>query len=243
VKYLVMLSAIILMASAVPQASQADVTVTPNNPKGSHVLLKGHRFRPQVGEKHIYPGETPTPKPDPERHLEKNEYGGYKCMELPDGTMQCFGTPAVRQPIRPGQILTAVREIGLPSLQIKIQPSAATLVNFDTIFYTQPEPFAHSVTLLDYEVDVKAKPIGYRWHHGDGTTQLTSIPGHPYPAKDITHRYLQQAKHIRPSVDVTYAITYRLDGGPWQSLSQTLQATGPSTDLEVKEAIPVLTGS
>jgi hypothetical protein len=177
--------------------------------------------------------------------LTKNKYGGYECLDLPDGTMQCFGNPGVLPPadepeITPGDILTAVKEIGLPSLTVNIQPDAATLVNFDTIFYAQPKPFACDIDLLGYRISLRATPIAYRWQHGDGTSHTTAKPGRPYPAKDVTYKYKEPAKHVHPSVDVTYAVRYRVDGGSWQSLRQTLQASGPAADLEVKEAIPVL---
>jgi len=37
-----------------------------------------------------------------------------------------------------GNILRAVREIGLPSLEVQIQPGEETLVNIDTLFYEVP---------------------------------------------------------------------------------------------------------
>ena len=166
-------------------------------------------------------------------------------MDQADGTTYCFGMGAVAPPTKPssptpGEILTAIRKIGLPRLEINIQPGEETLVNLDTIFFARPQPFTRSVTLLDYDIDVVASPVRYTWHHGDGTLHTTSQPGSPYPSKDVTYRYLELAKNLHPSVDVTYAVRYRIDGGGWQNLSQTLQAAGPAGDLDVKEATPVL---
>ncbi len=169
-----------------------------------------------------------------------------RCMDEADGTTYCFGNGPgadARPDLTPGYVLAAARRVGLPSLGINIQPGDATLVNLDTIFYARPQPFARSVTLLGYDIDLRATPVLYTWHHGDGTSHTTSEPGAPYPAKTVTYRYQQPADHVRPSVDVTYRVRYRVDGGGWQTLNQTLTATGQQNDLEVKEAGAVLTGN
>ena len=175
----------------------------------------------------------------------KNKWGGFPCIVNADGTTQCFGQPAIPPPTKPGaptegDILTAIKKIGLPSLEINIQPGDETLVNFDTILYARPQPFRRNVNLLDYDIDLVATPARYTWHHGDGTSHTTSQPGGPYPSKDVTYRYQESAQNLRPSVDVTYAVRYRVDGGTWQNLSQTLQASGPTGNLDVREATPVL---
>lgn len=173
-----------------------------------------------------------------------NKWGGVPCVVLPDGSTRCFGQPALPAPkskLSPGEILEATRKIGLPSLTITIQPGTATLVNLDTIFFARPQPFSRSVTLLGYDIDLRAAPVSYTWRHGDGTSHATRSPGAPYPSKDVTYRYQQPATHVSPSVDVTYQVRYRVDGGAWQTLSQTLTANGQPSDLEVKEAGAVLT--
>lgn len=140
-----------------------------------------------------------------------------------------------------GDIVRAVREIGLPSLTVQIQPGEETLVNVETIFYTRPRPFERSVTLLGFDVDLVATPVRYTWVHDDGTVSTTSRPGRPYPAMDVTHRYREPADDVHPRVDVTYRVRYRVDGGAWQTIGQTLQASGPAAELDVREAAPVLT--
>ena len=140
-----------------------------------------------------------------------------------------------------GDILNAVREIGLPSLEVQVQPGTSTLVNVATIFYTEPQRFNRSVTLLGFDVDLIATPVRYRWMHGDGTATTTTRPGKPYPSTEVTHRYRQPDDAVNPRVDVTYQVRYRVDGGAWTTIDQTLQASGPTTTLEVKEAAPVLT--
>ncbi len=140
-----------------------------------------------------------------------------------------------------GDILNAVRQIGLPSLKVQIQPGTSTLVNVATIFYTEPQAFNRGVTLLGFDVDLIATPVRYRWLHGDGTAKTTSKPGKPYPSTEVTHRYRQPDEAVNPRVDVTYRVRYRVDGGSWNTIDQTLLASGPTATLEVKEAAPVLT--
>lgn len=139
-----------------------------------------------------------------------------------------------------GDVLRAAREIGLPSLQVKVQPGSETLVNVDTIFYTEPRPFVRDVELLGFDVDLVAEPVRFDWVHGDGTTRTTDRPGRPYPALDVTHRYKEPAEAVRARVDVTYRVRYRIDGGAWRTIGQTLSAAGAAAVLDVKEAAPVL---
>lgn len=162
------------------------------------------------------------------------------CVPLGDGWDCRLTAIAESDPALPAEIERAVREIGLPALTIQIQPGDQTLVNVPTIFHTQPAEFARTVTLLGQAVDVEATPSSYRWHHGDGTSSTTTGPGRPYPSTDVTHTYRQSGEGLRPSVDVTYRVRYRVNGGAWQDLSTPITATGPAATLRVTEAPPVL---
>ncbi|WP_375003239.1 hypothetical protein [Aeromicrobium sp. CTD01-1L150] len=140
-----------------------------------------------------------------------------------------------------GRILRAVREIEMPALDIQVQPGERTLVNIPTILYTQPRAVTRTVDLLGHEITVEATATSFTWHHGDGSSQVTTRPGRPYPAKDVTHTYDATAESVRPRVDTTYTVRYRVDDGDWSDLGDTLTATGTPTALEVRQAAPVLT--
>jgi hypothetical protein len=166
--------------------------------------------------------------------------GNYGCRT--DAPAPAEPGPEADEPeVTPGDALTAVRRIGLPSLRLDVQPGGRTLVNVATILSTQPQPFAHRVELLGLEVDLAAEPVAYRWVHGDGSTATTTTPGRPYPAMDVVHRYRAPADGVQARVDVTYRVRFRVDGGPWRTIDQTLLAPGPATTLDVDEAAPVLT--
>ncbi len=47
---------------------------------------------------------------------------------------------------------------------------------------------------------------------------------------------------MQPSVDVTYTARFRVNGGAWQDIPDTVTIAGPSTDLRVSEATAVLSG-
>jgi hypothetical protein len=140
-------------------------------------------------------------------------------------------------------VLNEIRRIGLPRLQARTQPEDKTLVNFDTIFYTEARPFSATVTLLGRQVEMVAEPTEYVWFHGDGGVTRTTGPGAPYPSKEITYRYSDAHTTVRPRVDVTYTARFRVNGGPWQDIPETVTITGPETSLRISEAAPVLSGN
>jgi hypothetical protein len=139
----------------------------------------------------------------------------------------------------PGLAREAVATIPLPGLTLHVQPDGETLVNVDTIFWTEPEPFETSIQLLGHSIDVEATPTEFTWIHGDGTSQTTSDPGRPYPRLDITHRYEQPAT-VGAQVVTTYKVRYSVDRGGWFALDEPLTAPGPETPIDVHEAAPVL---
>ena len=151
-----------------------------------------------------------------------------------------FGGP-VEPDVDLGDIRRAIREIPMPALVLRIQPKNETLVNIDTIFFTDPRHLRRTVTLLGHRVRLDASPVRFTWVHGDGTTATTDKPGRPYPAKDVTHQYQQPGDDLRARVDTTYRGRYSVDGGGWATLGETLTAPGPTTALDVDEAAPVLT--
>jgi len=159
----------------------------------------------------------------------------------------CFGQPptivdAPTPEVTPGMVLEAIRRIGLPRLVARTQPAEKTLVNFATIFYAEPEPFTRSIRLLGRRVEVEATPTLFTWRHGDGTSASTGGPGGPYPSKEITYLYRDAHTTVRTSVDVTYTARFRVGGGAWRDIAETVTVVGPSSGLRISEATAVLSG-
>lgn len=247
---------VVALILAIPASSaEGDVDVRPA-PNEAHLRLDGERVVAPRAQRppntRIRGPQSPSGvpgAPPPGAGVPSGEPRDTYC-EMDSLGIQCYYVDAEetdedeseegRRPTD-GDVLRATREIGLPSLQVRIQPGEKTLVNVATIFYAEPEPFERSVTLLGFEVDIVAAPISYRWVHGDGTAATTSTPGKPYPGKDVTHRYRVPADDVQARVDVTYQVKYRVDGGAWQTIGQTLLASGPAAELDVKEAAPVMT--
>ncbi len=140
-------------------------------------------------------------------------------------------------------VLNALRRIGLPALEVQIQPEHKTLVNFDTIFYAEPQTVTRDLTLLGQRVRVEATPSSYGWSFGDGTGASTAGPGAPYPAMDVVHKYLDAHVTVAPSVAVTYSARFRVGGGGWQDVDGTVTVDGPPASLRIAEAIAVLSGN
>ncbi len=164
------------------------------------------------------------------------------CTPGPATAAVAGGPPAPPQ-VTPGVALTALREIGLPSLTVHTQPEDKTLVNFATIFYAEPQPFTRTVTLLGQSVQLEATPTAYAWNYGDGTAETTGMPGAPYPRTDVTHLYRDAHLTVSPRVDVTYSGRFRVAAGAWQDIPGTVTITGPNTSLRISEATPLLSGA
>lgn len=178
------------------------------------------------------------------------------CSRLPDGTIQgpsrCedyLNTQAPRTQQTVQQAIDVIRQqirqqsvdLPFPKLTVKVQPAERTLVNLDTIVYTdQKEVTTTTLTLLGYPVIVRGTPVSYTWHFGDGSPTLTTTsPGSPYPSKEITHKYLKTGP-VKLSVTTNYSALINVAGTGWQPIDGTLPVAGPETPLLVREAVPVL---
>lgn len=144
--------------------------------------------------------------------------------------------------VTPGMVLEELRRVGLPAVEIEIQPETKTLVNFDTIFFTDPQPVDVDLTILGQAVQVRATPTTYVWEFGDGSSLTTGTPGAAYPSKEIVHRYLDADVTVEPSVSVVYGAQFQVGGGAWQDVGGTVSIPGPPEGLRVVEAVGVLSG-
>jgi hypothetical protein len=128
-----------------------------------------------------------------------------------------------------------------PGLSVKVQPNGRTLVNLDTIVYTDESKVSTTtVTLLGFPVVVEATPISYTWRFGDGSPALTTTtPGEPYPSKEITHKYMKRGS-VSLTLTTNYAARFNVADTGWQYVGGTIPITGPATALQVREAVPVL---
>jgi hypothetical protein len=167
-------------------------------------------------------------------------HAGYACYRpdnLPTETLEEIPERALTWV----DVYNAIRNEKAAQKRVTIQPAGRTLVNADTIVYTSKDKWArYGMVLLGFKVDVEGMPTEYKWDFGDGQTLTTRSAGRPHPAKDVTHKYMKRADQLGVSVTTTYAAKFRVDGGGWQTIEQPLTVEGPTTALDVREAIPVL---
>jgi hypothetical protein len=148
-------------------------------------------------------------------------------------------------------VLAAFRRIPLPNSSVSIQPPGGrTLVNFETIYSAAADQFTESVTLLGQEVELEITPTQWTWSFGDGTTLVTDSGGQPWARglevseeNYVIHRYMQTDAAAPVSVDVTWSARWRTGSSNWRQVGETVTMSSPSVDLQVREAVPVLTGS
>lgn len=157
--------------------------------------------------------------------------------------------PSADGPSLDAVVLRAFRRIPLPASVINLQPPGGkTLVNLETIFSADDEPFQRSVRLLGRTVRLKIWPSSFAWSFGDAQTRTTTHGGRAYEAgvsmgDYITHQYARTGT-VSPSVDTTYSAEFSLDGGrTWTPVDGTVTINGTAASLRVVEARPVLVGA
>lgn len=163
-------------------------------------------------------------------------YLGSECRNPQDA-----GPTEQRRELTWTDVLSGIRQVGVPGGTV--EAPNYTLVNLDTTFYTEPTAVDRNLVIIGYDVEVRLRPSTYTWNWGDGTSETTSTPGHPYPSTDVTHTYVHATppnQSLLLSVDVTYTARYRVDGGEWQPIPQTLTIPGTPTGLPIKQASAVL---
>lgn len=94
--------------------------------------------------------------------------------------------------------------------------------------------------MLGRRVEIRPKVDHFTYVFGDGATfGPTRSPGGVYPNGDITHAYPKTGSYA-VRVDTTFTADFRVDGGPWTAIPETVTVTGPVTTVTVKAARAVL---
>ena len=143
-----------------------------------------------------------------------------------------------RQVDIPAAAARAFQEMQIAPSEVNVQPPDGwTLVNVDTIAFTDREPRTVSTELFGIPVDIRAVPASYSWDFGDGTAPLnTTDPGAPYPAHTIAHAYAKQGT-ATISLTTTWSGQFRLAGEPtWRDVPGEATTASSSGSLEILEA-------
>jgi hypothetical protein len=121
---------------------------------------------------------------------------------------------------------------------IKVQPPDGwTLVNIDTITYTQGGAQEFDVVLLGTPVTIRAVPTEFSWDYGDGTPALvTTDPGAPYPQHTISHAYAAPGS-ATVMLTTSWRGQFRVAGeATWTDVPGTAATQSSSGPIAVHEA-------
>jgi hypothetical protein len=144
------------------------------------------------------------------------------------------------------QILSAFRQTDFAIPTVALEPrGGVTLVTLPTYFQVlwssdgfepgeidRPDP----ARMLGYRVEIRPVLRSVTYLYGDGTTSgETHSLGGPYPSGDITHRY-SRGGDVEVRADVTYAGQYRVNGGAWLDIPDTVTVRGAPQTLHVRSA-------
>ncbi|MFC7490074.1 MULTISPECIES: hypothetical protein [unclassified Knoellia] len=141
------------------------------------------------------------------------------------------------------QIRQAFREITFTKGDLKIQPVGnVTLVNLPTYFETTwPEAGVgpdeiDSRVLLGYRLEIQPVLRSLTYVYGDGnSSEPTASLGGPHPEGDIRWTY-ERPGVMATRVDATYGGRFRLEGGAWIAIPDTVDVQGTPVTLTVREA-------
>lgn len=138
----------------------------------------------------------------------------------------------------PAAAARAFQEMDITPSEVNVQPPDGwTLVNVETIAFTDRNSRTVSTSLFGIPVEIRAVPSSYSWDFGDGSNPLTTTdPGAPYPAHTIAHAYGQQGA-ATISLTTTWHGQFRLAGQPtWHDVSGEATTVSSSGSLEIMEA-------
>ncbi|WP_165962702.1 PKD domain-containing protein [Occultella glacieicola] len=133
--------------------------------------------------------------------------------------------------------VTDFQRLLLVGSEINLQPQGEwTLVNVDTIVFTDGAAQEFSTTVLDLPVEVRATPVEFTWDFGDGSQPLvTTDAGAGYPDHTLTHVY-STAETVEITLTTSWVGEFRINGiGPW------LPVNGVATTVTVSDPLRVET--
>jgi len=94
--------------------------------------------------------------------------------------------------------------------------------------------------MLGYRVDIRPKLTGLMYRFGD-ESEFGPTPslGGRWPDGPIRHQYRSTGGYP-VSVSVTWGADFRIDGGEWAEVPDSVTVAGPATQVQVKQARAVL---
>jgi len=182
----------------------------------------------RIWRRTIQPGQPPSP------------------WQLVGTTCWADAVPGSRPPLTMAMIQDAFNRTPWAQPQISTQPAGnVTLVGLDTYYqvnWTTQGFQPNEIDAIDpgrmngYRVDIRVKLVNFMWQFGDGQTfGPTTSEGGVYPSGNITHQYLKGGAYPA-SVNTTFGGEFRIDGGDWAPIPDTVTVPGPTTTVNVRTA-------
>jgi hypothetical protein len=173
----------------------------------------------------------------------------------PDGTWRLVGTncfaPTAAPQLTAAAVLREVRRL-VPHPKVGIAPpGGATLVNIQTLLWaeTPVDQSLGTVTLLGHRVALRVRVARVDWDFGDGTGDTTTSPEPKYnPAAGCHtvdcpgywgHVYTATGA-VQISATVSWSGRYRVDGGAWLDIPDTVTGPAMTAALTVRQARGIL---
>ncbi len=166
--------------------------------------------------------------------------------------LTCYpdAVPTERPSLTMAMILQAFHLTPWAKAQTRVEPPGnVTLVGLDTFYRVEwsaqgYEPGEVEVIpparMLGYRVEIRPKLVGVTYRFGDGGEfGPTPSLGGRWPDGPIRHRY-NGTGQFPVSVTVTWGADFRVDGGAWAPVPDTVTVPGQSTVIQVKGARAVL---
>ncbi len=162
----------------------------------------------------------------------------------------CFPPASAAPQLTYAMLLEAFHLTPWATASISTQPKGdVTLTGLRTFFLTswssggfEPGEIdaVDPARMLGHRVDIRPRLVGLIYRFGDGTSEgPTTDVGGVYPTGRITHVY-PKAGVYQTHLDVTWSADFRVDGGEWAPIPETVSVTGPTTTVTVKTARAVL---
>ena len=184
----------------------------------------------------------------------------YEIYARPQGSTEpwrylgstCFAdqVPGATPTVSLAQIINAFHLTPWATATISTQPEGNTTlvglptyarITWSTTGYQPGEiDTLDPATMLGLTVQIRPRVDHYTYVFGDGTTfGPTRSDGGVWPTGDVTHSYPTPGAY-QARVDTTFTGDFRINGGPWTQIPDTVTVTGPTTTIPVHAAKPVL---
>jgi hypothetical protein len=166
----------------------------------------------------------------------------FRAERLPSGNLSTAQLVSDAACVTPADLVAAAAQ-AFASLPIEpsplhVQPPDGwTLINVDTITYTEDAPQEFATDLLGVPVTIRAVPSTFAWSFGDGTAPLvTEHPGAPYPDHTVGHTYTAPGE-VTIGLATTWRGQFQITGTPtWTDVPGEATTSTTSPTITVHEA-------